>query len=205
MRIAFVCTGRRGGSSICRRHTHTQPPSACVLFLDSMLPVTRFHLHFISPTYGPTYRPCAGSFCHYDDLWAEIIFGPKSMKRGLPFLPAAQKHATAFRISIQFAAKFAVIFHTWLPLLIWKAIYCHSIDHRLTNLISAKCVIFLIEKSEEFDFDYFMWFWFIEQQVCAVKFMVKAINESSAKHYSKAKSSNVCESFLAGSQINLKA
>lgn len=51
-----------------------------------MLAVKLFHLHFVCL---PSYHMLG--LCHYDDLWAEIIFGPHHLRLGstrLDVLPA---------------------------------------------------------------------------------------------------------------------
>lgn len=68
--------------------THTQSERArlSAAVVDFMLAVKLFHLHFVCL---PSYHMLG--LCHYDDLWAEIIFGPHHLRLGstrLDVLPA---------------------------------------------------------------------------------------------------------------------
>lgn len=147
----------------CPAHTHTPTHrqwathiqsewtrvSAAVV--DFMLAVKLFHLHFVCL---PSYHMLG--LCHYDDLWAEIIFGLHHLRLGLTMLdvlpacflrrlwttlesgicrpPESMQQFTNYNFNFSFclslspfATNFRGIFHTWLRLLIWKAFLCHSI------------------------------------------------------------------------------
>lgn len=67
-------------------HTLSEGTRVSAAVVDFMLAVKLFHLHFVCL---PSYHMLG--LCHYDDLWAEIIFVPHHLRLGstrLDVLPA---------------------------------------------------------------------------------------------------------------------